>query len=159
MPRDWIEMIPSRLILFDLEQNLQKKDVPRYHFEMKFFIWIHFPLNKFSIWTSFPKKTLIQGNEEGLDDYVETALDQHALLEWTTVSLCMIHNPGGDERITIGWITYHTALMLVHMFSHLELGRWLTPAVIRDDQVCRRWSRETEVFYYRTDNVIEPKLT
>ena len=61
-------------------------------------------------------KTLIQGNEEGLDDYVETALDHHTLLERTTVSLCMTHNPGGYERITIGWITYHTALMLVHMF-------------------------------------------
>ena len=111
MPRDWIEMIPSRLILFDLEQSLQKKDEPRYHFEMKFFIRIHFPLEQFS-----KKKTLIQGNEEGLDDYVETALDQHTLLERTTVSLCMTHNPGGYERITIGWITYHTALMLVHMF-------------------------------------------
>ena len=42
MPRDWIEMTPSRLILFDLEQSLQKKDEPRYHFEMKFFIRIHF---------------------------------------------------------------------------------------------------------------------
>ena len=61
-------------------------------------------------------KTLIQGNEEGLDDYVETALDQHTLLGRTTVSLCMTHNPGGYERITIGWFTYHTALMLVHMF-------------------------------------------
>ena len=138
MPRDWIGMIPSRLILFDLEQNLQKKDVPRYHSEMKFFIWIHFPLNQFSIWTSFPKKTLIQGNEEGLDDYVETALDQHTLLERTTVSLCMTHNPGGYERITIGWFTYHTALMLVLCSCRLELGRWLTPAVIRDIQVCRR---------------------
>ena len=91
-------------------------------------------------------KTLIQGNEEGLDDYVETALDQHTLLERTTVSLCMTHNPGGYERITIGWFTYHTALMLVLCSCRLELGRWLTPAVIRDDQVCRRWTRETEVF-------------
>ena len=61
----------------------------------------------------FQEKTLIQGNEEGLDDYVETALDQHTLLGRTTVSLCMTHNPGGYERITIGWVTYHTALMLV----------------------------------------------
>ena len=45
-------------------------------------------------------KTLIQGNEEGPDDYVETALDQHTLLKRTTVSLCMTHNPGGYERIT-----------------------------------------------------------
>ena len=70
----------------------------------------------FHILDEFSKKTLIQGNEEGLDDYVETALDQHTLLERTTVSLCMTHNPGGYERITIGWFTYHTALMLVHMF-------------------------------------------
>ena len=41
-------MIPSRLILFDLEQSLRKKDEPRYHFEMKFFIRIHFPLEQFS---------------------------------------------------------------------------------------------------------------
>ena len=118
MRRDWTVMIPSRLILFDLEQNLQKKDEPRYHFEMKFFIWIHFPNFGFlfHILDGFSKKTLIQGNEEGLDDYVETALDQHTLLERTTVSLCMTHNPGGYERITIGWFTYHTALMLVLMF-------------------------------------------
>ena len=75
---------------------------------MKFFIWIHFPDGE-----GKNAKTLIQGNEEGLDDYVETALDQHTLLGRTTVSLCMTHNPGGYERITIDWFTYHTALMLV----------------------------------------------
>ena len=71
----------------------------------------------FQILDAFSKKTLIHGNEEGLDGYVETALDQHALLERTTVPLCMTHNPGGYERVTIGWIPYHTALMLVHVFK------------------------------------------
>ena len=101
-------MIPFPLILSVLEQILQKTDEPRYHFVMKFFSWIF----HFRVWVGL-EKTLIQGNEEGIDDYVETALDQHTLLGRTTVSLCMTHNPGGYERITIGWFTYHTALMLV----------------------------------------------